>query len=436
MAHSSPPRVPLATTVAIFTTAFPLDPIAEVSFVRPELEPLARRFDRVIVVPAAAGEVRCALPDGVIVDQGLAARIHPRSALARTWLATEAVRGRWLLAELWRCPRLVLFPSALQRFIFCAGAARRIGSWVEERFRSGGWDPSATMLYTYWTNYVTAGLGLARRRYPGLRVASRAHGTDIYENRFNPPCFPLQPFAIAAANRVFAASEAGRDELVRRYPAHRGTISVAPLGTPDPGFLSRPSADGSWRVVSCSSLSPVKRLELLVGALAALGARCPGRVFEWHHLGGGSGQVEIARLARKRLPANVRWVLWGAVPHERVIAFYRDNPVDLFLSTSASEGRPVSIMEAMSCGVPVAATAVGGVPELVGPDRGWLLPASASAEDIAAVLEPVVVRDSLASYRAAARRFWERELRAERNADDFASALRSMIGPGMAPARL
>ena len=229
---------------------------------------------------------------------------------------------------------------------------------------------------------------------------------------------------------MFAASQAGRDHLAHRYPAHRDTLSVAPLGTPDPGFLSRPSADGCWRVVSCSSFSPIKRVDLLVGALAALGARCPGRIFEWHHLGGGAGQVEIARLARESLPPNVRWALWGAVPPERVIAFYRDHPVDLFVSTSASEGRPVSMMEAMSCGVPVAATAVGGVPELVGADRGWLLPGSATAEEIASVLESVVALESFASHRAAARRFWERELRADRNADDFAGTLRSMLGAG------
>jgi len=128
----------------------------------------------------------------------------------------------------------------------------------------------------------------------------------------------------------------------------------------------------------------------------------------------------------------VRSALWGALPHERVVAFYRDHPVDLFVSTSASEGRPVSMMEAMSCGVPVAATAVGGVPELVGADRGWLVPGSASAEEIASVLESIVVQKSLASQRAAARRFWERELRADRNADDFAVALRSMLAAGVA----
>ncbi len=226
--------------MVIFTTAFPLDPIAEVSFVRPELEPLARRFDRVILVPAVVGELRCELPDGVAVDHSLAETIHPRSALARKWLAAEAVRSGWLHAEIRRCPRLVVSPAALRRFVFCAGAARRIGTWLEARFGSGSWDPSATLLYTYWMNYVTAGLGRARRRYPGLRLVSRAHGADIYEDRYRPPCFPLHPFAIAAADRVFAASQAGRDHLAQRYPAHRDTLSVAPLGTPEPRLPQPP----------------------------------------------------------------------------------------------------------------------------------------------------------------------------------------------------
>jgi len=48
------------------------------------------------------------------------------------------------------------------------------------------------------------------------------------------------------------------------------------------------------------------------------------------------------------------------LPHNDVLNYYASNPVDVFINTSSSEGLPVSIMEAMSFGIPVIATNVGG----------------------------------------------------------------------------
>lgn len=420
-------RIP---TVVVFTTAFPLDPIVEVSFLRPELVKLREHFERVIVVPSVRGEVQCELPDpGVEIDRRLAGSIHPSSSRDRSRMAVDAVRGRWLAREIARCPRLLLHPSALKRFIYCSAAAQRISVWLEDRLACGKWHPQATVLYTYWLNYVTAGLGWGRRRFPDVRIVSRAHNTDIYEVRNRPPCYPLQPAAVEAADLVLAASEAGRDHLAARYPSHRHKMSMAPVGSPEPGFLSRPSSDGCFRIVSCSYLKTVKRVDLMVQALGALGSQCPDRNFEWHHLGGGPELATISGMARSLLPENVCWTVHGPVSPERVLEFYREQPVDLFLSTTSFEGRPVSMMEAMSCGIPVAATAVGGVPELVGPDRGWLLPMQPSPGDVAGLLASIASRASLGAFRSSARRFWETHLRADRNFDDFARMLRSIIAP-------
>jgi glycosyltransferase involved in cell wall biosynthesis len=62
---------------------------------------------------------------------------------------------------------------------------------------------------------------------------------------------------------------------------------------------------------------------------------------------------------------------------------------DVFILPSFAEGVPVSLMEAMACGVPVIATHVGGIAELIGHDEtGLLVPAS----------DPVALRDAIASY--------------------------------------
>ena len=54
-------------------------------------------------------------------------------------------------------------------------------------------------------------------------------------------------------------------------------------------------------------------------------------------------------------PDNIQVILKGWVPNKKVIEFYRTNPVNLFLNFSFQEGIPVSIMEAISFGIPILA---------------------------------------------------------------------------------
>lgn len=61
----------------------------------------------------------------------------------------------------------------------------------------------------------------------------------------------------------------------------------------------------------------------------------------------------------------------GAVPHENMPALFKD--ADIFCLPSWWEAMPLSILEAMSAGLPVVATTVGQVPNIVGPDVGRLV---------------------------------------------------------------
>jgi len=74
-------------------------------------------------------------------------------------------------------------------------------------------------------------------------------------------------------------------------------------------------------------------------------------------VGIGPKEKKFKSLAR----GNVEFL--GGVDNENMPAIYRQS--DIFILPSQNEGVPVSILEAMSCGVPVIATYVGGIPELI-----------------------------------------------------------------------
>ena len=117
--------------------------------------------------------------------------------------------------------------------------------------------------------------------------------------------------------------------------------------------------------------------------------------------------------------------LIGYFKNEKVLEFYETNPVDLFISVSSSEGIPVSIMEAVSRGIPSVATNVGGTSELITPELGgsWLLPPKVSPEDIANLLTLIKRQEWHITERDKAFYLWENRFDATKNYSIFAKWL-------------
>ena len=84
---------------------------------------------------------------------------------------------------------------------------------------------------------------------------------------------------------------------------------------------------------------------------------------------------------------NIKINFLGKLEKEKVMNFYLTNHVDLFLNTSISEGIPVSIMEAISFGIPILATNVGGTKEIVNNTTGFLIDAEFKPENIAEIID-------------------------------------------------
>jgi colanic acid/amylovoran biosynthesis glycosyltransferase len=129
-------------------------------------------------------------------------------------------------------------------------------------------------------------------------------------------------------------------------------------------------------------LSVEKGLPVLFESLQILLAR--GYEFELTLAGDGSGRKGLEELARQ-LGIYDRLVFAGYIAEDRVREFLQQS--DIFILPSFAEGVPVSLMEAMACGVPVLSTYVGGIAELVESERTGLL---VSAGDSAALSEAIV----------------------------------------------
>ena len=157
--------------------------------------------------------------------------------------------------------------------------------------------------------------------------------------------------------------------LAMRYgiaPAER--IAVIHNGVEPHGNGSRRSeSDATIRVVFVGRLARPKEPELLVAALSDLPT--PLRdVYELQIIGDGPLLPRLRELI-SGIGAKVKLV--GALPREVVLKALSESHV--FVLTSRYEGFPISILEAMSMGLAVIASDVGGIREAVTPECGILI---------------------------------------------------------------
>lgn len=212
---------------------------------------------------------------------------------------------------------------------------------------------------------------------------------------------------------LIAASEWEREEALREIGAAPGLVRVVYCGTPPcPG--GEPSAElvafaaGRPLVGMVSVLRPQKDPLTLVRAAALL--RDSGRLgFRVAIVGNGELHDDVlAEIERHGLAGEVALFPFAGGVHAYLRA------LDVFALPSLWESLPISIMEAMACGVPVVATRVAGVPEAVQDGLTGRLVAPGSPERLADVLADVMAdRDRLAGQGAAARARYEERFRLE-----------------------
>lgn len=311
--------------------------------------------------------------------------------------------------------------AEVRNFLFNAEMLRR---WLK---REGCFqDITNTVYYTFWYSTGTMALVLEKQKHPEMKIATRAHGYDLYNER--QPCGQLfKSFMDPYIDFIGFISRTGRDYYLQHFAVkeNQDAYRVCYLGVPDNG-LNPGATDGApMELFSCSNVIPLKRVELLVQAISLLNFPV-----HWYHAGNGESFEKVTALCHELLDSkpNVKWEMPGAIPNTEVVKYYQQQHVDLFLTSSETEGLPVSIMEAYSYGVPVAATAVGGIPEMVNLGTGYLLPENPTPQEIAEVIEKH--QNASATARASlslnARQLWFNSFHDKKNHEKFAKALLSL----------
>ena len=247
-----------------------------------------------------------------------------------------------------------------------------------------------TVFYTYWNNEATYALQSLKEKY-GYRVVSRIHRGDIYKEERTFGYLPLKK-QFTDIDTIYTITKSANTYLMETYGFLEEPIEISRLGVNDLGIKSSPSPKNKIHLLSCSFLSEVKRVDKIIEALEILSEKEPQIEFKWSHIGDGYLHEELLTLADEKLgnKKNIKFSFLGNFKNSEVYEFYKTDNVDLFINVSESEGVPVSIMEAMSCHIPIIAPDVGGIKDmLIDGHNGKLLGHECLVSEIAKALAEV-----------------------------------------------
>lgn len=392
--------------LCLYTGGFPYG-LGE-QFLETEIKYLAEYFDTILIIPNN--------PTGTIRPIPTNVKVLRQKPTPYTTLRGIKQLGKWVLAsleDLIKAPDKKYFLSNLLR---TAHQANELKKFLEQHNLL-----EKTIHYTYWFNEQSTLLSILKSQNKISGYISRAHGFDLYEDRNKNGYIPFRSFQLQHVTKLFLISKHGLNYISSKYPQHQHKFHLAYLGVENPALFSyHPPKDESYHIVSCSRMVEIKRIHLIIKALSNIRSK----KILWTHIGDGRLFEQIKHQAKTSLPSNIQYKFLGHIDNSEIFSFYRQANIDVFINVSSSEGLPVTIMEAISFGIPIVATNVGGTKEIVTKNTGAIIDVNTKPERIAQIIIEVLNEKSRnASERKRIIEFWNQNFNAATNYANFCKKL-------------
>lgn len=395
------------------------------NFVLPELKYLKSNFQICVISTSDNAEIQAEILDDVE---------YRHFQLQLTWikkikyfLSFFAKRiCRWELVDILKSTNKNTIGKIYKSIEFFA-CAEEFYRFLKQELNAELSEENSIFL-NYWCNAYSLSLILHDGEYKNLKRVTRLHGCDLYEDRYTYGRQPFKRIINAGLDKLFFVSYNAREYYLKIHPElERSKTYVSSLGVEKRNIKKLSGKEErEFLLVSCSSIIPLKRVELIIDALSLLDSSIP---VNWIHFGDGSQQEEMIHLAQKKLGRSktISFAFKGRVENKKVKKFYCEQRPDCFITTSSTEGSPVSVMEALACGIPVIGTAVGDIPFMID-KNGILLSSNPEPKEVAMAIDKIA-GSSLEEKKEMQResiKIWEERYNREKNENDFINELNKL----------
>jgi len=205
---------------------------------------------------------------------------------------------------------------------------------------------------------------ILRKKGINVKMITTLHGTDITLVGLEPSFLPLVKFSIEESDGVTAVSRFLSEKTLTNYHIDKDINVIHNFVDTDvfkpvknENFRKHIAPNGEKILVHTSNFRKVKRVPDTIRILHKIKEEVPAKLLL---VGDGPDRSECERLARD-LGLQKDVIFLGK--QDGLVDIFGAS--DLFLMPSQSESFGLAALEAMSCGIPVISSSVGGLPELI-----------------------------------------------------------------------
>lgn len=353
----------------------------EKTFIMPELPYLLEKFD-ITIIARVTDKIDCQNENETKLDENIKILKYVARPLTRKEIITGSIKAVFSLTMLKEIFEIIhgrknIKVRTMESLSFYLHA-QKYKKWIEENEVIAS-DKKA-VFYSYWSGYFQMSAVMLKKKYSYLRVISRLHGMDLYNERYVGGRQPFKKSMDLKTEKLVFACEYGMKYYIQQFSNNnsKDKYEVCRLGTEKIIKVQNSLQSNVFCLVSCSNVIPLKRVEIIVDALSRI---CDFKI-KWVHFGDGESLDSVKKRAFEKISDNITIQFMGYVENEKIREYYEKYPVDCFITTSSTEGGcPVSITEAMSASIPVIGTNVGGITEMIN-GNGVLLPENPTTLEI------------------------------------------------------
>lgn len=396
-----------------FTASFPFNNAMESSFILPELEQTAKVFNHIYIYAFKQnGEQTFSLPKNTTVlpfeNIKVTLPFYLRFQIL-IYTLLESIKNK-------EHRKLTIFKSLYSQLKQYYINSKKITPVLTKNLKKDD------LIYTFWFSEWNYALSILKKEKKVTNTfISRAHGFDLYNERHSTGLIPFRKLQLEHTDYVYSISKMGYEYLKQNFPKHQNKFSYYRLGTFQQKVNINKSTQNELTIASCSSISEVKQLHLIPDILKKVSIP-----LTWVHFGDGPLRDQIELLIKK-LPSNIKVELKGRVENEKILNYYSNNRIDLFINVSKSEGIPVSMMEAISFGIPLLGFDVGGISEIVTNKTGILIDSQKDYKQTSTIINnfpsSLYIEES---FRKKVKEFWLKNYSANTNHLQFAKKIHSL----------
>lgn len=404
-------------TLILFSSHFPFEPFE--TYLESEIKYLINSFDSIYIFSQSNKKsISFNLPSNIKsinnnVTASFLSKIYAMLSFNIKLYMEEAAYIKNILGKNFNLQKQRIF---IMEYWKAQTFARPVSALIKKEI----FKNNKVYIYSYWNDYKAISASMLKKRNSQTIAISRAHGWDVYMERNTENYLPLKKFMSTYLDGIYCVSENGKRYFKEKFNIYNNT-KLARLGVEKNYTFKNRAPFSVFNLVSCSNLIPLKRIELIIEAIALI----PNEIcINWSHLGDGAEYQKISQYAKEKLESkkNITYKLLGFLRNSEINEIYKKDTTNLFINTSSTEGLPLSMMEAMSYGIPVIGTNVGGVSEIIEhKNNGWLLQADPTTEEIAKAISYFyhLNPDDYNTYRHNAYETWKTKYDAEINYPAF-----------------